>query len=479
MRAVPNRKKSRPPGARSRPDTPRNSTSAPSIPLSGRRPDSGVRSGWLASLGLAAAFAGAALAFDSAADASFDAPKRIVSLAGIAAAALFAFGLSRWENPFSRKPTSPSGWRDPRVPLALGAAAAALAVVSAVASPHRALALDSLRVAAVAALLLPLGASRAVARRLPVLIAAFLAAVSIDAVVSILQARGLYQPFPLVTQAAREATGAFAGNVGYLALALALASVVALGIAATARHTGARVAGGAIVVLTAAALLVNQNLTSLSAFGVGMAILLFGLFRRKAAVPFAAGLLVFALAIGLYAPMRTRAVEAFRAARSGQWDTLLSYRTAPWAAAILMARDRPVLGFGPGTFGAEFVAHRLRADIASRRRLASPLVTSTYTEAHSDYLQPFAEAGIFAGLATLAAAALLVGGLARTAAALRGPERAEAVLLLAILAAGATAALTWFPFQRPITAIPLLFAAGRAWRVAGEPAAGADTDAAS
>ena len=37
--------------------------------------------------------------------------------------------------------------------------------------------------------------------------------------------------------------------------------------------------------------------------------------------------------------------------------------------------------------------------------------------------------------------------------------------LVAFLSAGATGALTWFPLQRPITALPLLLAVGRAWRI--------------
>ncbi len=428
-------------------------------------PDRDALWGWVACLFLAAAFAGAALAFDSSVDASFDAPKRLVALVGIATAALFAFGFrsGRWTSPFAGG--APFCWRDPRIPLAFATAAAAISVVSALVSPHRSLALDSLRAAAISALLLPLGASRMVARRIPFLLTIFLAAVSIDAIVSILQARGLYQPFPLVTQVAREATGAYAGNVGYLALALALAAVTALGVAVTSRRNVIRILAGSVTVVTCAALIVNQNLTSLSAFAAGVAVLFFGLFKRRAAAALGGTIVVFALAIGLYAPMRARATDSLRAARAGDWDTLLSYRTAPWAAALGMARDRPLLGFGPGTFGAEFVAHRLRADIAARRRLVNPLATSSYAEAHSDYLQPFAEAGIPAGLAAIAAAVLLIAGLARAASARTGSGRSEAVVLLAILAAGATAAITWFPFQRPITAIPLLFAAGRAWRL--------------
>jgi O-antigen ligase len=133
-----------------------------------------------------------------------------------------------------------------------------------------------------------------------------------------------------------------------------------------------------------------------------------------------------------------------------------------------MARDRPLTGFGPGTFQAEFVSHRLRAEIAMKRRLVNPLATSSYSEAHCDYLQPFAEAGIPAGLLALSSAALLLAALARrvrTAIPEDPAVRAEIVVLLALLAAGATAALTWFPLQRPITSVPLLLAAGRGWRV--------------
>jgi tetratricopeptide (TPR) repeat protein len=91
-------------------------------------------------------------------------------------------------------------------------------------------------------------------------------------------------------------------------------------------------------------------------------------------------------------------------------------------------------------------------------------LTSSYAEAHCDYLQPFAELGIPAGLAGLGAAGLLF---AMLAARIRraGPWRAEAGFLLGFLGAGAAGALTWFPLQRPVTALPLLLAAGRAWRI--------------
>jgi hypothetical protein len=70
--------------------------------------------------------------------------------------------------------------------------------------------------------------------------------------VAVLEASGLYRPFPLETAGARQDTGAFAGNVGYLAIALAMGSVLALGLLLTAR-TGARrgLAAAALAVFAA------------------------------------------------------------------------------------------------------------------------------------------------------------------------------------------------------------------------------------
>jgi O-antigen ligase len=92
-------------------------------------------------------------------------------------------------------------------------------------------------------------------------------------------------------------------------------------------------------------------------------------------------------------------------------------------------------------------------------------VTSSYSEAHCDYLQAFAEAGIPGGLAALVAAGALLVGVGRKAAA-TGSARSEAAIVLALLIAAAAAALSWFPLQRPISAAPLLLAAGRGWRLA-------------
>jgi O-antigen ligase len=416
---------------------------------------------------LAVVLAGTSLAVDTSASAAFDAPKRAIALLGTALAAavgLFvsragAFPLARWR--------ALSGTR--RAALVLAGAALAGAALSALASPRRAMSLDALRSVVLMAALLPLGASDAVARGRAWLLGVFLSACAVNAAVSILQGLGLYHPFTLETAGSRQDTGAFAGNVGYLAIALAFASVAALGILLAARRPAVRVLAGAALALFAADLLVNRNLTALSAAVAGVAALLLARYRRRAALPLLGALAGAALLVAAYPPLRERARTDWVLIRAGDWNALVSYRGGPWAAAVDMARERPIAGFGPGTFGAEYVPHRLSAEIRARRRFLSPMLTTSYGEAHNDYLQAASDGGIPVALLAVGAAACLLAACVR-AVRLRKSWTGdpEPALLLAVLVAGAVAALTWFPLQRPITTVPLLLAAGRAWRVSGE-----------
>lgn len=431
------------------------------------RPTPGDAGAAIAAVFLVLGIAAAGLAVDSGADNSFDSPKRLVALVTIAAAALAAFGFSRWRNPL------PAGRRTPdAASAALLLSALVLAALSAFLSPRRELSIDAMRPILLYGLLLPLGASRVAEKGRGPLLAAFVAVVSVNAVISVLQAANRYQPFPLATRGGREATGAFVGNPGYLAFALALAAVACLGILLFGRGAGSKTAAAVGGAVSLAGLLVNRNLTSLSALLAGAAVLLAARLRKRALLPIG-GLIVLAIAVALlYRPMRERAAETLAALHSGDWDRVVTYRLGAWAAAVEMTREKPWLGFGPGTYGAEFATHRLRAEIATRRRMVNPLTTSSYAEAHSDYLQPFAEAGIPAGLALVAAAFFLLRGLLKAARRTESPSRAEALCVFALLATGAVAALTWFPFQRPISAIPLLLLAGRGWRISADAESG-------
>ena len=420
-------------------------------------------SDWVATAALVAVILGTSLLVDPTAYASFDAPKRLFALCGTALAAFAVFGLG---------PLSTGGPRWSDVPLAaritLLATGAALvwASLSTALSPDRAVALDSLRTILGFCLLLALGASAVVARHRNLLLAAVLAASAVNAALSLLQARGK-SLFRLQTYGTRNETGALAGNVGYLALSLAFAAVLALGILLASRRTRVRILALAALLLSLAGLFVNRNLTALVALIVGGFIFLILYFGRRSLVPVLAVVAAFALASLLVAPLRQRVGEAVQMVRRGDWDRLTTYRTGAWAAAIEMTRERPIIGFGPGTYAAEFTPHRLKAEIRGHRRYVNPLLTSSYSEAHSDYLQAFAETGIPGGLTALVAVGALFAAVGRSAAR-PGPNRTEAAILAGLLAAGAAAAVTWFPLQRPISAAPLLLAAGRSWRIASE-----------
>ncbi|HTO74714.1 MAG TPA: O-antigen ligase family protein [Thermoanaerobaculia bacterium] len=420
----------------------------------------------VAAAALAAALAGAALLVDPAAEASFDAPKRAAALLFVAVAAAAAF---LWP---SRRVGTPlrSLWRgarrSSRIVLVLALAALGGAVVSALASPRQAASLDALRGLLVFSLLLPLGASRVTTRYGRPLLLLFFGLCAVNLTVSLLQGWGIYRPLPIEVTGARAATGAFAGNVGYLALALALAGVAAMALAVESRRPATRVLAAVGLALSVADLVVNQNLTSLTALAAGALALLLARRGRRAFLPIVGVAALAAAAFAIYRPAQTRLADAVAAARTGDWDALLTYRLGPWSAAAEMARERPVTGFGPGTFSAEFVRHRLAAEIRARRRYVNPLVTSSYGEAHSEPLQAVAEGGL-AGVAAIGAFVALLAALAR-AARRGGPASAEAALLLSMLVAGGIGALTWFPLQRPISAIPLLLAAGRGWRISAE-----------
>ena len=408
---------------------------------------------------LAVVLLGTALIVDTAAGAAFDAPKRLIALAGTAVAVAAAFAMApRALAPLALRQVPGLN----RAALALGLAALAGALLSALLSPRRAVSLDAMRSVALLALLVPLGASRVMERGGRWLASTYLGACAVNAGVSILQSRNLFHPFALETSGGRQDTGAYAGNVGYLATALALAGVLALGLLVSTRRPIERALAGVALALFAAALVVNQNVTALTSLLAGAGVVLVLVLRRRAVLPLAAVAVAVVVAFATYAPLRYRAQEIASAARQGNWDAIVSFRGGPWAAALEMTRERPLTGFGPGTFGAEYVPHRLAAEIRAHRRFVAPLLTSSYGEAHCDYLQAFSDAGVAVGLLALGAAACLLAALARRA--WRGGS-AEAIVLLGVLVAGAAAALTWFPFQRPITAVPLLLAAGRAWRI--------------
>jgi len=398
------------------------------------------------------------LVVDLRAESPFDAPKRLVAAVGCAAAAAVVFSHPRAR----RNAVSRAGI----AAAALFALAIVFAGVSALASPRRDTAVDAWRWLVLLSLSVPLGASAAFESGRRAVGTVFLAAAAASSLLALAEAAGWRLPLPVVEVGGRSGTGALLGNEGLLAIVLALAAVLALAVALGSPLRKDRRRAAVVLVLVAAALVVDRNLTAVAAAVAGGAIVSFGFLGRRAAKGAAAAAAAVAVAVALYAPARARFREAAAYARAGDWDRLSSYRGGPWMAAIEMIRERPILGFGPGTFAAEFVPARLAAAIRLHRRFVNPIQGAAYAEAHCDFLQAAAEAGIPAAAAALAALGLVLGSL-RIGGPDAGSRRSERIALAGILCAGAIAALTWFPLQRPASSVPLLLAAGRAWRISG------------
>ena len=414
---------------------------------------------------VALTLAAATLVVDVRAESPFDAPKRLAAGIGLAVAAALAlwrgsrFDLERWR----------------RLPLAsrasalLVAAALAAAGVSAALSPRRAASLDSWRYILLVAVALPLGASLS-GPGFRIAAIGFLSAAVVSALLAVGEAIGWRIPLPVVTVSGRSGTGAMLGNEGLLSIVLAIAAVAALAVLVGSERRGDRRLAAASLVLFAVVLVINRNLTSAVAVAAGAALVGLRLRGRQALKAGAALALAAAAAVALYPPARGRLREASAYLRAGDWNRLLSYREGPWVAAVEMIRERPLAGWGPGSFAAEFVPHRLKAEIRRRRRFVNPRAESAYLETHCDYLQAAAESGLPAAAAAAAAAAFLAAGILRRSRP-GAADRAEAAGLAAVLCAGAVAALTWFPLQRPASSLPLLLAAGRSWRIVKEETA--------
>lgn len=293
----------------------------------------------------------------------------------------------------------------------------------------------------------------------------FTGASAVNALLSLAQIAALVQPFRYTTVGGRGNTSAFIGNDGQLGLTMAFAAVVCLERVLSERRTRLRALYVALLVLMLAALIANRGLTPLLTFGAGAFVVALTRIRnpRRVIAGFALAAIIGALALTFYPPMRARAILLRKAVAGGDVNVLTSYRLGPWAAALEMWKAHPITGWGPGTFAPEFAPALIRAEIQWRARLVNPFLLGSYSEAHNTYLQGLAELGLMSVLFALMSAATTIYLSARALS--NRAAKFEVVLPLAIVTAGAIAALTWFPLQQPGTCLLILAALGRAWRV--------------
>ncbi|HUP59818.1 MAG TPA: O-antigen ligase family protein [Thermoanaerobaculia bacterium] len=296
-------------------------------------------------------------------------------------------------------------------------------------------------------------------RSMPVAVLLVLAPVAlVNAVLVALQEYGVWNPFHFtLNEASRHLTATgFLGNPNDVGAYFALSMVMLL---AVAPHLGGwqrwvAFAGSAAAL---AGVLVSQSRTAVIAAGV--ALFIFAM-RKSLKAGLAILVLIFAGLIAasfFHIPAITRFIELPQHAARGDWNRLTSHRLVPFIVAVEMFRERPLAGWGPGTFKTHYMHQRLA--VAEKYPAAFQQgATTMFGETHNDHLQLLAEAGIPA--CALFLAALIVIGHTRRSARSDGVRAiAGNALGLPLAAAVFVIALAFFPLQIALTRHLLLTAA--------------------
>ena len=424
----------------------------------------GARVAAVVSAALVAALLAAAFAVDPAAAAAFDAPKRLLVASSIAVAALALL--------FAPRTAARGAWPAPvRWANAAGAVLVIWVAMATLRADAADAALDQSRWMLLLGVVVVLGASPLLNRPARSWLAgAAVFGVVGNALLSGVQTMGLWPEFTVAGTGGRFDTGALLGNEGYVALACALLGAATSALLWTKPSVRVRAVAIAAIGLSLMIIFVNQQRTSLIAWAIAAVVVVLALgrpnvLRRLALGAASIGLLGILL---LASPWRPMSGPAWldRAAIE-RVEQLTTFRVGAWAAAAHMIETRPWFGHGPASFASQSQAHRQAVESAWRQRLNVPSTATVFAQAHQEYLQLAAECGLPALLALMVLMLALGEGLLRIVAdARRSPTvRHEGLVLLAILAAGAVSALAWFPLQIPFTALILLLAAGRAWRL--------------
>jgi O-antigen ligase len=335
-----------------------------------------------------------------------------------------------------------------RAVMAVVAAAFLWSVITAMLSTNKFQSAESM-ITAVCSIALFIGVWFA-SRSVPVAALLILApAAAVNAVITALLEYDIWRPFEftLVSRelASHQSTTGLIGNPNDVGAYLALCAVVLLGAAQHLRGWKRWIAAlGGLVAL--AGVFASQTRTAVITAGVA----LFILAVRKSL--FAGLAMLGVLLAGLIAasftpiPVLTRLLQVPQQVARGQWGAMTSHRNIAFVAAIDMARERPLTGWGPGTYKAHYMHRRLES-LANHPEQTQSETAAMFGETHNDHLQLLAECGVPAYALFLAALVLI----ARARADGGGPARAAAILGAPFAAAIFVLALAFFPLQIAVT----------------------------
>jgi O-antigen ligase len=231
---------------------------------------------------------------------------------------------------------------------------------------------------------------------------------------------------------------------------------------------------GPIAVALMAAVCLSHCLTAMIGYFAAVLVLL-GIWSWRHAFAASIALPVAALASArLSQTLQRRLDQVIVAVEMGNVDYLLTGRLTAWASALMMGMAHPLFGVGPGRFGAEYALYKIQVEARFTHLAVTWSSQSSFAQAHNDYLQTLAVAGIPGLLLMLAALALLLPwqGRANLARAANEEEatriRYGNALSLALAVAFGVIALAQFPLELAAPLATFLYVALLAlgWRTA-------------
>lgn len=323
----------------------------------------------------------------------------------------------------------------------------AWAVVTTVTSTHRLLSLVSLvTIGAAIALFFVVWYA---APRVPLLaIDCLVPVAALTSVLATLQEYSIFNPFRVHELVSPHLSAtATIGNPNVVGTYLALLAVIFAG-AVTVANGWRRawyVFGGVAAI---AGVLVSQTETAVFGVGIGFAVIALRWSWKRALLMFAGLVVIFAIAAALRVPVVHELATLPQRLHKEGLEVALSGRVAPAIIAMRMTAERPLTGFGPGTYGFHFMGRRIA--LAEERPGRNPGLGTNFGEVHNDHLEIAAEGGVPAYLLFLGFVGLVVVVVYKG----RGADqrsRVSRATALPLACSLLLMALAQFPLQVPVT----------------------------
>ena len=294
----------------------------------------------------------------------------------------------------------------------------------------------------------------------------------LNAIVVILQAAHVWNPFAYGME---NLETAFVGNrndVGVYLIAPAVAAFVVAGVARGIR----RISYTCVAIALFCGIVATQTISAVIGY-LAAAFTFLALAERSARKPVfvAIAIALLTVAVAFLHPTETTAdfvarVESKAAALvSGNVDALTTERVGPLLTAFRMFAKHPLTGVGPGAFHFEYFPEFVEIERRYATLLSPYAARVNFGEVHNDHLQVLAETGII-GYALFAAALIYVGSLSfrggDSGAASNNRPKIARYLALPLTIGFAVVALAQFPLELAAPRLMFLLFGGVccAWR---------------